>query len=158
MLTVKQRSEFIKLFYLKVKNATEAMQVYGLKHKLRRSRWKWLCFGEKNLKNWCTRNWSWTGRPLVLAEVVAELHNRITADPMNNARIISRSSDVPKITVLQIAYYFADISPRITACPLFFNLAMNNCVWTLQITFYLDVIKITTSYCEFYGLMSYISL
>lgn len=104
-LTGKQRGELIKLFYLNGENAAEAVRVYRRNHKLRRGpcsvrtvRDLVKTFEETG----CTCDRPRSGRPSVPVEVVAEVHNTITAGPLRTARSVARNLDVPKTTVLKL--------------------------------------------------------
>lgn len=104
-LTMKQRGELIKLFYLNGENAAEAVRIYRRNHKLRRGPCSVRSVRDlvrKFEETGCTCDRPRSGRPSVPVEVVAEVHNTITAGPLHTARSVARSLDLPKTTVLRL--------------------------------------------------------
>ena len=101
----KQRDGLIKLYNPSGENAAEAVRVYRRNHKLKRGPYSVQSIHnlvKKFEEPGCTCDKSLSGRPRVLVEVVAEVHNTMTTGPLILQEVFPTILDVPKTTVLKI--------------------------------------------------------
>lgn len=146
-LTGKERGELIKLFYLNGESDSETVRVYKQNNKLRRGPcsvrtvcdlvktiWETVCTYDRPRSLWPVE---------VPFEVVAEVHNTITASPMRTARNVARNLNARKISPEATAFCSVGgcclIDSRASRCC---NLQTSNSVYTLRIYSSSDIMKI----------------
>ncbi|GFX55868.1 hypothetical protein TNCV_1427301 [Trichonephila clavipes] len=154
VLPGKVRGELIKLYYQNGMNAAEALRVYHRNHRQRRGPGTLQALRDLVRKfedTGCTCNKPRSGRPTVSEDVVMEVHHTVTAGHTETARGIARVLDIrTQRSASSCALYFTCFPIGSSASRCWSRVTHNN-VWTSQINFCYDMMRITTGHFAYYG-------